>query len=175
METLLRLVREAYRWLLAPVQLEKRAGGLEEPTWEHFPLNPAAQGLGRELDRVATENELIIREWSPIHLHRLLSKWYWKEGEQAVPPTQVRDDMSRYLYFPRLLNTNVLQGAIATGATSRDFFGLAYGREGDGYTGFMLGCQTSRRVRRPDAGRACAPLSRGHGNDGPRWWADRCA
>lgn len=143
METLLRLVREAYRWLLAPVQLEKRGGGLEEASWEHFQLNPAAQALGREVDRVAIENELIIREWSPIHLHRLLSKWYWTEDTEVVSAAEVRDHMAQYLYLPRLLNSNVLQTAIAAGAATRDFFGLAYGRDDNGYTGFMFGRQTS--------------------------------
>ncbi|WP_297831879.1 hypothetical protein [Thermomonas sp.] len=84
-ETLLRMVREAWRWLVVPVQMERRGGGLDEAGWEEFSLNPAAQGLGRELERVVVENELVIREWSPIHLHRLLAKWYWKDGVAEVP------------------------------------------------------------------------------------------
>lgn len=143
-ETLLRLVRETYRWLVAPAQLEKRNGELDnEVIWEHYVLNPAAQGLGRELDRVLTENELVIREWAPIHLHRMLQKWYWKEGEPDVPALQVWQHMCQYLYLPRLAKSTVLQTTIAAGATSRDFFGLAYSREGDKYQGFSFGQQTT--------------------------------
>src|SRR5690606_22459359 len=74
-ETVLRLERETYRRILAPVQLEKRNGGLEEQGWEDFMLNSAAPGLGREIERVVAENELVIGEWAPIHLNRLLAKW----------------------------------------------------------------------------------------------------
>ncbi|MFT4256154.1 MAG: DUF499 domain-containing protein [Pseudoxanthomonas sp.] len=142
--TLQRLVHEAYRWLVTPMQLERRGGGLEEAGWEHHALNPAAQGLGRELDRVVTENELVIREWSPIHLNRqVLAKWYWKDGAVDVPALKVWQDMCQYLYLPRLAKSTVLQTTIAAGASSRDFFGLAYGKEGDAYQGFMLGKQTT--------------------------------
>lgn len=142
-ETLLRLVREAYRWLLAPVQLEKRGGGLEDAIWEHYALNPASQGLGKELDRVVTENELIIREWAPTHLNRLLAKWYWKDGAVDVPAVQVWQHMCQYLYLPRLAKSTVLQTSIAAGASSRDFFGLAYGKENGLYQGFSFGRQTT--------------------------------
>ncbi|MFT4178797.1 MAG: DUF499 domain-containing protein, partial [Thermomonas sp.] len=142
-DTLLRMVREAWRWLVVPTQLEKRGGGLEDAGWEHYPLNPAAPGLGRELDRVVVENELVIREWSPIHLNRLLAKWYWRDDVTEVSAVEVWQHMCQYLYLPRLAKSSVLQTTIAAGAPSRDFFGLAYGKEGEAYRGFMLGKQTS--------------------------------
>ncbi|MEJ5209330.1 DUF499 domain-containing protein [Denitratimonas sp. CY0512] len=142
-ETLLRLVREAYRWVLAPMQLEKRNGGLEDQGWEHFALNPASQGLGREIERVVTENELVIGEWAPVHLNRLLSKWYWKDGAVDVPAMQVWQHMCQYLYLPRLIKSTVMQTTIAAGAVSRDFFGLAYGRDGDKWRGFSFGKTTT--------------------------------
>lgn len=142
-ETLLRLVRETFRWLVAPVQLEKRNGGLDEVTWEHYPLNPAAPAMGRELERVVFENELVIREWAPIHLHNVLKKWYWNDGGTDVQAAQVWQHMCQYLYLPRLVNSNVLRTSIAAGATSRDFFGLAYGKTDDTYQGFSFGQQTT--------------------------------
>lgn len=142
-ETVLRLVRETYRHLLAPVQLEKRGGGLQEPEFEQFPLNPAAPGLGRELERVSAENELVIREWAPIHLHRLLSKWYWREDTPEVAAVTLWQHLCQYLYLPRLAKSTVLQAAIAAGAGSRDFFGLAYGKEGELYQGFSFGKATT--------------------------------
>jgi len=142
-ETLLRLVRETFRWLVAPAQLEKRNGGLDEVTWEHYGLNPGAQAMGRELERVVFENELVIREWAPIHLHNVLKKWYWNDGGTDVQAAQVWQHMCQYLYLPRLVNSNVLRTTIAAGATSRDFFGLAYGKTDDTYQGFSFGQQTT--------------------------------
>lgn len=142
-ETVLRLVRETYRRILAPVQLEKRNGGLEEQGWEDFMLNSAAPGLGREIERVVAENELVIGEWAPIHLNRLLAKWYWKDGARDVPAVQVWQHMCQYLYMPRLTKSTVMQSTIAAGAASQDFFGLAYGREGDKWRGFSLGRSTT--------------------------------
>lgn len=141
-QTLLRLVRETFRLLLAPAQLEKRNVGFEE-VWEHYPLNPAAPAMGRELERVVFENELVIGEWAPIHLHNMLKKWYWNKIETDVQAAQVWQHMCQYLYLPRLVNSNVLRTTIAAGATSRDFFGLAYGKEGDNYQGFSFGQQTT--------------------------------
>ena len=182
-ETLLRMVRETYRWLVAPAQLEKRNGGLEDVTWEHYQLNPAAQGLGRELGRVLAENELVIGEWAPIHLHRLLQKWYWKDGEADVSALQLWQHMCQYLYLPRLAKSTVLQTTIAAGATSRDFFGLAYGKDGDKYQGFSFGQQTtpvmeSLLLIEPAAAVAyeertrpepVAPPVEGEGPDGGKW------
>lgn len=45
----------------------------------------------------------------------------------------------RYLYLPRLKNRDSLTQVIRTGAASTDFFGTAYGQEGDKYTGFHVG------------------------------------
>lgn len=48
-----------------------------------------------------------------------------------------------YLYLPRLRNSDVMAHAIAAGASSRDFFGLASGKDGDRYLGFTYGEATS--------------------------------
>jgi hypothetical protein len=49
----------------------------------------------------------------------------------------------QYLYFPRLAGSSVMHSAIAAGAVSRDFFGLAYGKDDEGYRGFSFGKSTS--------------------------------
>ena len=142
-DTLLRLVREAYRWLVAPIQLPKKGGGVGELEWEPHALNAAAAGLGRELDRVVVENELVIQEWAPIHLGKLLQQWYWKDDTPEVEAVDVWQHTCEYLYLPRLAKSTVLQTTIAAGASSPDFFGLAYGKTDDGYQGFSLGRSTS--------------------------------
>ncbi|MGA8277627.1 MAG: hypothetical protein WB784_05465 [Rhodanobacteraceae bacterium] len=143
-ETVLRLVRETFKCLIAPSQAAKPDGTLGEIDWEMYLLNPATQGLGREIDRVLAENELVIREWAPIHLHNLLKRWFWKQGAAEVSALDVWQKSCQYVYFPRLANSHVMQSAIAAGASGRDFFGMAYGKDDDGaYKGFCFGERTS--------------------------------
>jgi uncharacterized protein len=141
--TVQRLVRETFKWLVAPMQTVNKNGEPSPIEWEAFPLNPASQAFGKELDRVVAENELVIDEWAPTHLNQLLKRWYWKDGVQEVAAVDVWQNSCNYLYFPRLLKSTVIQATIAAGAGSVDFFGLAYGKEGDDYRGFTLGKATS--------------------------------
>lgn len=142
-EAVLRLVREAFRCLLAPHQGLKRDGTVGAVEWEMVPLNPANVGLGKELGRVLAENELVIREWAPVHLANLLRRWFWRDDIKDVPAVEVWQKTCCYLYFPRLSGSMVMQAAIAAGAMSRDFFALAYGKSNDRYDGFMFGARTS--------------------------------
>lgn len=141
-ESILRAVRESFRWLLAPSQSVQKGGGISDIDWEAAQLNPATPGLGKELLRAALENEWVIDEWAPVHLHKLLQAWFWKDGA-VVSALEVWQKTCAYLYMPRLTGSGVLQSAIAAGAVSRDFFGLAYGQEDDRFRGFVFGRQTS--------------------------------
>jgi hypothetical protein len=138
-ETVLRLVRDTFKWLVAPTQGSGRDGEPGNIEWEAYTLNAATPGLGKEVDRMLAENELVIREWAPIHLHEMLKRWFWKDGIVDVPALDTWQKMCQYLYFPRLASSRVMQSAIAAGAPSRDFFALAYSKEGDTYRGFQLG------------------------------------
>ena len=143
-DTVLRLVRDTYKWLVAPTQaVRKKDGVLGEIEWEAQALNPATAGMGREIDRVLAENEWVISQWSPINLMYLLKAWFWKDGAGEVKALDVWQKSCSYLYLPRLRNSNVMAHAVAAGASSRDFFGLASGKEGDRYLGFTYGVATS--------------------------------
>ena len=80
----------------------------------------------------------MIGNWSAVHLRQLLRDFYWPHDMAAAAKT-VWDDVQKYLYLPRLKDLDVLGRTLRTGATSRDFFGIAYGRSGDTYEGFSLG------------------------------------
>jgi hypothetical protein len=142
-DTVHRLVREAFKCLVAPTQAAKANGELGDIEWEMFPLNPATPGLGKEVDRALAENELVIRDWAPIHLGNMLKRWFWKDGVVDVPALVVWQNTCQYLYFPRLSGSSVMQSAIAAGAVSRDFFALAYGKHEGNYRGFSFGHTTS--------------------------------
>lgn len=135
-EVLPRAVRECYKWLLCPVQLQPTD---REVTIEAYPINTTGTSYGQEIDRICSDNELVISTWSPIHLRNKLTELYWKDGKTNVSAINFWEDCTRYLYLPRLKNKSVLEQAIIKGASSKDFFGTAYGCIGTDYQGFRYG------------------------------------
>ncbi len=146
-ETVRRMIRETYKWLLAPMQearpLNGKGGGLSELRWEHFQLNPGAQNWSQEIERVLKENELLITEWAPIHLAKVLRDWFWKDDVKETSALNVWQQSCQQLYLPRLKDDTVFQMTLAAGAESRDFFGFAQGKEDGRYVGFSYGKRTS--------------------------------
>jgi predicted AAA+ superfamily ATPase len=138
-DTLKRMIRESYKWLLAPLQDMKPGKGLSDIQWEPFPINPGAQHFGQEIERALKENELLINEWSPIHLANLLKLWFWKDGVAEIGAMDVWQKTCQYLYMPRLKDEHVYRRAVEAGSGSRDFFGLAYSKEDGQYKGFSFG------------------------------------
>jgi predicted AAA+ superfamily ATPase len=140
-ETVKRTVRETYKWLLTPMQ-EPQAKGISEVKWESFPVNPGAANLTQEIEHVLEENELLISEWAPVHLKAILKTWFWKDGTKDVSAVDVWQKSCQYLYLPRLKDDMVFRTTLMSGAGSRDFFGLAQGKDGDKYAGFTFGQST---------------------------------
>jgi hypothetical protein len=136
-EVLPRAARECYKWLLCPVQENPTD---QKPTVEAFAINTTGS-LGGEIERVCVDNELVITTWSPIHLRTKLKELYWKEDQPATGAMAFWEDTLRYLYLPRLKDREVLAKAIRTGASSRDFFGTAYGQHDGKFDGFQLGSE----------------------------------
>ena len=134
-DVLLRVARECYKWLLCPSQ-DNPTG---KPTVEAVTLNTSGAAVGPELERVCLDNEWVITTWSPIHLRTKLKELYWKADRSAVKAADFWEDTLRYLYLPRLKERNVLEQAIVKGASTRDFFGTAYGQTGEKYEGFKFG------------------------------------
>ncbi|MGE0395975.1 MAG: ATP-binding protein [Kofleriaceae bacterium] len=131
-----RVVRECYKWLLCPHQASPTEA---KASVEAFPLNTSGSALGSEIERVCTENELVISTWSPIHLRTKLLELYWKPEKSYAGAMAFWEDTMRYLYLPRMRDRGVLEQAITKGASSRDFFGTAYGHHDGKYDGFKLG------------------------------------
>lgn len=134
-DVLPRVARECYRWLLCPSQ-DSPTG---KPTVEAFPLNTSGAALGPEIERVCKDNELVIVTWSPVHLRTKLKELYWKADKPAVKANDFWEDTLRYLYMPRLRDRGVLAQAIVKGAGTRDFYGTAYGQNGELFEGFKFG------------------------------------
>ena len=135
-EVLPRATREAYKWLLCPSQETPTDA---KPTVEAFPLATSGGTIGGEIERVCSDNELVISTWSPIHLRTKLKELYWKGGRTTANAAAFFEDTLRYLYMPRLRSREVLAKAIRAGASSKDFFGTAYGETDGKFEGFSFG------------------------------------
>ena len=131
-----RMVRETFKWLLAPLQEAKPGKGIGEIQWDHFQINPAVANRPEEIGKVLRENELLITQWAPIHLAQMLQTWFWKDDATAVGALETWQKSCCYLYLPRLRDADTLRATIAAGVSSRDFFGIAYGREESRFQGF---------------------------------------
>ncbi len=138
-----RMVRETYKWLLAPLQEAKLGKGIGEIQWDHFQINPAAINRTEEIEKILKEHELLITEWAPVHLANMMKAWFWKDDAKAVSALETWQKTCCYLYLPRLRDADTLRVAINAGVTSRDFFGVCYGQEADRLLGFHFGSSTT--------------------------------
>ncbi|MDP3651114.1 MAG: DUF499 domain-containing protein [Rhodoferax sp.] len=142
-DALRRMIRETYKWMVAPMQEARPGKGLSEIQWEHFQVNPGAQNLSQEIERVLKENELLITEWAPVHLTKVLKDWFWKDDSKDTSALNVWQQSCQQLYLPRIKDDTAFQHTMAVGAESRDFFGFAQGKEDGRYVGFSFGKRTS--------------------------------
>ena len=94
-QTLQQLVREAYKWLICPV--EEFVRGKPTLQWEVVAVSPAAQNLIQEIENKLHMEEWLISEWSPIHLRNMLNQWYFKDGVTEVSALKVYQDCCNYL------------------------------------------------------------------------------
>lgn len=136
-QSLSQLVRETYKWLVAPI--EEFVKGRPTLTWEAVSVSPTAPNLVQAVEAKLREEEWLIYEWSPIHLRNVLKQWYLKDGAEDVSALKVWQDSCHYLYLPRLVNDTVFRDAINQGLGSEDYFGFASGKDGDRYLGFIFG------------------------------------
>ena len=142
-ETVRRMIRETYKWIVAPMQEARPGKGLSELRWEHFQVNPGAQNWAQEVERVLKENELLINEWAPIHLAKVLKDWFWKADVKETSALNVWQQSCQQLYLPRLKDDTVFQLTMGAGAESRDFYGFSQGKEEGRFVGFSYGKRTS--------------------------------
>ncbi|PTQ88238.1 ATP-binding protein [Agitococcus lubricus] len=136
-QTLKQLVREAYKWLIAPS--ESFSNGKPILNWEVVAISTTAPNVIQEIESRLKEEEWLIFEWSPIHLRNILKQWYLKNDIDEVSALKVWQDSCHYLYLPRLVNDQVFRNAINHGVASQDYFAFASGKDGDRYLGLSFG------------------------------------
>ncbi|MFW9602571.1 MAG: ATP-binding protein [Prevotella sp.] len=143
LETLKRVVKDAFKWIIVPSQVANVGGGISATNWESFQLVGASMHMSALIEQILIDNEVLISRWSPIHLHKILKEWYWKIEMPYVSASKVWKDCCSYLYLPRFKNEDVFHETVIAGTDHRDFYGYAYGEKDGKYIGFQYGRQSS--------------------------------
>jgi predicted AAA+ superfamily ATPase len=100
---------EAYQWLLVPVQNSPQA----DIEWQAFRLS-GSDGLAVRASKELRKRDLLLTAIAGTVLRMELDKVPLWRGEH-VPIKQLVDDFARYVYLPRLADSQVLLDGIADG------------------------------------------------------------
>ncbi len=132
-------LKEAFKWVLTPAQDANPRGGLTDVFWEESAIQTMSLDLTDAIRKSLEDQERLIPRWSPIHLRTTLQTWFWREETDDVSTFEVWKAFCSYPYLPRLLDKKVLEDAVASGVSSKDFFGYAFSKNNDGYEGLIFG------------------------------------
>lgn len=140
------LLSDGYRWFLVPYQGVREKNGeliLETETIRAIHTSGRLGSAGPIAQRAAAtleSEELLLLRWSPHFLSEVLDRWFWRRGLEHIEARRLwEENLTRYLYLPRLADAEVLKRAIQEGATATEFFGYAQGHEGGTYSGLSFG------------------------------------
>lgn len=136
-ETVNARLPETYCWLLtptqegplAPIELQANRIGGGDNVYER---------AGRQLKR----DGLLIDAWSPLMLRQELDRYIWNaERGWSVNLKTLWEYLTRYCYFPRLVDQEVLLNAVRDGVARLDApFAYAAGLSAEGYhSGLLIG------------------------------------
>ena len=114
---------ETYKWLLSPAQTTPQA----DVTWEALRLS-GTDALAVRASKKLRTDELYLTSFAATRLKMELDRVpLWRGDHVAVK--QLVEDFARYLYLPRLKDSDVLLNAIADGVNlltwPQDSFGFA--------------------------------------------------
>ncbi|MBI5949977.1 MAG: ATP-binding protein [Chloroflexi bacterium] len=140
------LLGEGYRWALFPQRTAVEDQGkwkVAEETWAALDTSGRLGSTGTLARRIASalqQEERLLEAWSPMFLKRELDRWFWPQGVDHISVKKLwEENLTRYVYFPRLRDRDVFMKAVQEGATTRDFFGYAVGLDYGKYVGLSFG------------------------------------
>ncbi len=122
-------IQETWCWLLIP-NID-RAADMKKVIWESIRISGGTDTIVAKAAKNMEHNESLITQWAPALLKMELDKLLWKDGEDIAIKT-LWDNLCAYCYLPRLMNYEVLEGAILSGLNSEKYFALAEGKSEDG-------------------------------------------
>ena len=101
---------EVYQWLIVPTQENPQAA----ITWQVLRLS-GTDMLAERASKKLRSDELLVSSLAPTRLRMELDRVpLWRNGKD-VKISQLIEDFGRYLYLPRLRNSEVLLAAIRNG------------------------------------------------------------
>jgi len=141
-ETIESRIKEAYAWLLVPLQPDPR-GAIE---WQESRLQ-GQDALAIRASKKLKNNENLITQFSPTRLRLELDRYLWKETDH-LNLKKLWEYFATYLYLPRLKDSQVLIQAVQDGVqqiTWADYFAYAEGwdEKKKRYLGLKAGQLTS--------------------------------
>jgi predicted AAA+ superfamily ATPase len=125
-ETVELRLKEAYCWLLVPIQ-----DGSNPIEWEKTRISGASETHIIKASKRMVQMEQLITKWSPALLRMELDRWLWKE-QQHIQIKRLWEYLSSYCYLPRLKNVDVLLDTIKNGLCSDEYFAYAEGITDEG-------------------------------------------
>ena len=129
-------LQEAYCWLIVPAQ--------DNPTdkirFEEHRVSGTDTTFYERVTQKLFQSDYVIPRWSPLTLSMQLEKYYWPKHEH-YSIARLWNDLTSYLYFPRLYNQEVLLEAISEGVGDPEEprFGYAAGAVDGEYRSFRYG------------------------------------
>jgi len=94
-----RMTSECYRWLLCPVQSIGSDNKPRKLDWECFSLNGNDKSMTTKIEAKLSDEEIVIKEWSPIHLESLLKQWFWKNDKTEINTQFLWQNMCDYIHL----------------------------------------------------------------------------
>jgi len=125
-ETVQSRIKEAYVWLLAPMQPDPQ-GSIE---WQESRLQGQDPLTIRAIKKLKNDENLIT-QFSPTRLRLELDRYLWKETDH-LNLRKLWEYFATYLYLPRLKDNQVMIQAIQDGVAQIDWaenFAYAEGRD----------------------------------------------
>jgi hypothetical protein len=125
-ETVNLRVADAYRWVLNPGQSRDEPTG--PVTWDVLRVS-GSDPLPERVAKKLLAGEALIPAYSGSRLRLDIERVpLWRDDGERVSVDQLWDDISQYLYLPRLAQRSVLEAAIEDGVarTTWDTDGFAY-------------------------------------------------
>lgn len=134
---------EAYFWLLVPDQPDPR----QQDALKEFKLSPQPGSLALNASRRLKSEEMLITQYAGVLLRSEMDRIpLWRENHVSIK--DLADYFAKYIYLPRLKNSDVLLAAIREGVQStawaRETF--AYADRWDAEQGRYLGLRMGEPI-----------------------------
>jgi predicted AAA+ superfamily ATPase len=109
------LIREAWQWCLVPQQSDDAEGSRPEDRFTLDEIKVSGQeALARRASQKLKNEEQLLPAMGGSRLRMELDRWLWRDKDH-VSLGQLAEWFPRYLYLPRIVDKEVLVGAIRDG------------------------------------------------------------